>query len=144
VFVGVARSIYMLAPTALASRAYGLVRCSRLRCARCRAAPLQNLTYDHRRPHAKFGPDPIKTVDFAEQWSDTHRKTHNFAFRYTLAPTALDPSLYLALRARLEKYGDDVRHIVPLLCRCAIGLSAENSCLPARPRLPAGVRALGA
>ena len=30
-----------------------------------------------------------------------------------LAPTALDPSLYLALRARLEKYGDGVRRIVP-------------------------------
>jgi len=27
------------------------------------------------------------------------------------------------------------------LCRCAINLSAEKSCLPARPRLPAGVRA---
>jgi len=25
-----------------------------------------------------------------------------------LAPTAPDPSLYLVLRARLEKYGDDV------------------------------------
>jgi len=32
------------------------------------------------------------------------------AFRILLAPTALDPSLYtyLALRARLEKYGDDL------------------------------------
>ena len=26
-------------------------------------------------------------------------------------------------------------------CRCAIGLSVEKSCVPARPRLPAGVRA---
>ena len=31
-----------------------------------------------------------------------------------------------------------------VLCRSAIGLSAEKSCLPARPWLPAGVRALGA
>ena len=45
------------------------------------------------------------------------------------------PVLVYALRARLEKYGDDVRRrpIVP----CAIGLTAEKSCLPARPRLPA-------
>jgi len=31
-----------------------------------------------------------------------------------------------------------------VLCRCAVSLSAEKSCLPARPRLLAGERALGA
>jgi len=54
-----------------------------------------------------------------------------------IVPTALDPSLYLALRAR------EIRQR-RVLCRRAIGVSAEKSCLLARPRLPAGVRALGA
>jgi len=52
-----------------------------------------------------------------------------------LAPTALDPSLYLALRARLEKYGDDVRLIVPCtvpvcyrpICRKVVAAGAATA-----------------
>ena len=54
-----------------------------------------------------------------------------------LAPTALDPSLYLALRARLQKYGDDVRRrpIVPCtvpvcyrpICRKVVSAGAATA-----------------
>jgi len=53
-----------------------------------------------------------------------------------LAPTAPDPVLV----SRASHSAREIRRR-RLLCRCAIGLSAEKSCLPARTRLPAGVRA---
>jgi len=90
-------------------------------------------------------------------------------FLLKLASTPLDPCLYLALgcgfvftiRHRSQSYDlsasvyigpSSSRNTVTtydlsflVLCRwCVIGLSAEKSCLPPWPRLPAGDRVLGA
>jgi len=53
---------------------------------------------------------------------------------------SLSKSIYLNRLEQLEKYGHHVRRVVP--CTAPVCYICSQLCLPARPRLPAGDRAV--